>query len=403
MQEGRPVPVLFKEKKDCCACCACMNACPKDAIKMQEDECGFLYPVIDPQQCIRCGKCQKACAYQNIKETNTPFQTWVAVSKEETIVMNAASGGVFSALATGYFKEGGFVSGAVFDKDFTLYHIITEQSKFLSKLRGSKYTQSSIGYVLREIKKKLLENKQVLFCGTPCQVAGLKSYLGKEYANLLTIDLICHGVPSNRSFKDYIHHFEKKNNIQVKSFTFRDKQVGWGKNGSIITQSGKRYKLFETAQSYFYYFAYSIIMRENCYTCKYACSHRPGDLTIGDYWGIQKEHPELLNKQNLDESKGVSVIIVNTQKGVSALQKYGCELRLYESSFEKAARGNAQLNKPTAHQPKREDVLSLYAKAGWEAVDDKFQNEIGIKKYSGFVKSLIPRDLKRVLKRFIKN
>lgn len=400
--QDRKTPILFRNKKDCCACGACMNACPKEAISMQEDKHGYIYPVIAPQQCIGCNRCKKVCAYQNDTETNMPLKTWVAVSKDNSLLMKSASGGVFSALAERFLKNQDFVSGAVFEKDFTLRHIITNQIKALSGLRGSKYTHSSTGYVFREIKEKLLEGKNVLFCGTPCQVAGLKAYLGKDYTNLLTMDLICHGVPSNRMFTDYIHNLEKKKNVQVTRFTFRDKQMGWGINGSIVTDRSKKMKVFCTSSSYMYYFLHSLIYRKNCYSCKYACSHRPGDLTIGDYWGIQKEHPEYLGNDRINETKGVSAIISNTEKGTRFIQNNSDLFVLYESSFDKVARGNAQLNAPSKYHPQREELLAVYAEGGWESIDDMFCKEQGLKRYSGYVKSLIPSKLKRILKRYLK-
>ncbi len=402
MQEGKSVPVLFEDKTKCCACGACVNVCPKDAISMKEDQCGFQYPVIDTQKCIGCGRCKKVCSYQNNKETNHPLQTWVAVAKDSDLLMNAASGGVFSALADSFLKEGGIVCGAAFDKDFTLRHILTDQRADLSNLRGSKYTQSSTGYVFREIKKQLLNCKKVLFCGTPCQVAGLRSFLGKDYENLIAIDLICHGVPSNKMFKDYIHYFETEKNIKVDQFTFRDKKIGWGKNGSAIANSGKRYRLFESAQSYFFLFANSMLMRSNCYSCKYACSHRPGDLTIGDFWGIQKEHPMYLKNDKINESKGISVIIANTEKGKSFAEAHKELFALYASTFEKAARGNAQLKAPTEYSPQREMYLNIYRKGGWKSVNEKFQKERGLKRYSGHIKTLVPKQLKRLIKMYLK-
>lgn len=402
MQERKAIPVLFEDKTNCCACGACVNVCPKDAVSMKEDQCGFLYPMIDTQKCVGCGRCKKVCSYQNEKEMNHPLQTWAAVAKNQDLLMNAASGGVFSALADSILKEGGIVCSAAFEKDFTLRHILINQRTDLSRLRGSKYTQSSTGYVFREIKKQLLDGRKVLFCGTPCQVAGLRSYLSKDYDGLITIDLICHGVPSNKMFKDYIHYFETEKNVKIDQFTFRDKKISWGKNGSTIVSSGKRYNLFESAQSYFFFFAYSLIMRSNCYSCKYACSHRPGDITIGDFWGIQREHPEYLKNGMIDESKGVSVIIANTEKGTQFIKAHQDLFVLYDSTFEKAARGNAQLNAPTKRLPQREVYLDIYRRDGWKSIEETFRKKRGIKRYSGYVKSLVPVRLKRVLKRFMK-
>ena len=402
MDEVKTAPVLFLEKKDCCACGACVNACSKDAISMKEDEYGFLYPFIDADKCVKCGKCKTVCAYQNVKENNKPLKTWAAVSSSEKIVMHSASGGVFSTLAAAFLKSKEYVSGAVFDDGFNLHHIITDNMKDLIKLQGSKYTQSNTGDVFRQIREKLKNGNNVLFCGCPCQVAGLRAYLGKEYDNLFTLDLICHGVPSNRMFKDYLKCYENQKDIKTKRFLFRDKKLGWGINGKLITQDNKNKKILSSSSSYLYYFLHGLLYRNNCYNCKYSCHNRPGDITIGDYWGVEKEHPDYLGAAKIDESKGVSVIIANTCKGLRLIEEHSALFNLYESTFEKAARGNAQLNSPTKYDHKREEILDVYADGGWEAVEMKFNKEIGLKRYSGYIKSLIPQKLKRTLKRYLK-
>lgn len=393
---------LYNKDENCCGCGACANICPKNAVTMQEDKYGFLFPVINPELCVECNMCRKVCAYHNLTEENTPLKTWVAVSKNKKSLEKSSSGGVFYTLANEFIKNGGCAVGASFDENFSLNHIIADTNKELRKLQGSKYCQSSTGFVFREIKKRLKNNHKVIFSGCPCQVAGLKSYLGKDYDNLVTIDLICHGVPSNKSFRDYLKNFEDRKQIKIKAFSFRDKNIGWGKNGSIISENNKKLKLFEVAESYLFYFAHSLIMRKSCYSCKYAGSDRPADITIGDYWGIEKEHPELLEKGKIDESKGVSVIIANTKKGVEFIRDNRKLFHLYNSSFEKASRGNAQLNHPSIYNPKREEILSLYAESGWSAVEKRFNREIGIRKYSGYVKSLIPKKLKRQLKKILR-
>lgn len=391
--------ILFENRKDCCGCGACANICPNNAISMKEDEYGFIFPVIDEKICINCHMCQKVCAFQNIDESNLPLKTWVAVTKNKESLKKSASGGVFFTLAKEFVKENNCAVGAAFDDAFNLKHIIAEDIDTLTKLQGSKYTQSNTEFVYREIKIKLNNGKKVLFSGCPCQVAGLKAFLGREYENLITIDLICHGVPSNKSFKDYIAVLQKKNGVQIESFNFRDKRYGWGINGTAFTSDNKNVKALCTSSSYLYYFSHGLTYRENCYKCKYASKNRPSDITIGDYWGIEKEHSELLNKKVIDESKGVSVVIANTQKGIDLVERNAELFYLYESTFEKAARSNAQLNHPIECDPKREDIIELYKISGWNAVEERFNKNIGIKKYSSQIKSLFPASIKRFLKR----
>lgn len=218
---SKEIPVLFKNKSECCACGACMNVCTKNAISMKEDECGFFYPSVDSERCVGCNMCRKVCAFQNTEETNSPLRTWVAVSKNKDKLRKSASGGAFYTIAESVVKSNGAAAGAAFDRNFDLRHILVNDAAGLAALQGSKYTQSSTGVVFREIRSKLNDGQNVVFSGCPCQVAGLKAYLGKEYDNLLTMYLICHGVPSNKMFKDYIHDVEKKKSIKVKFFFFQ--------------------------------------------------------------------------------------------------------------------------------------------------------------------------------------
>ena len=203
---------LFKEKNDCCACGACLNICPKQAISMQKDEYGFLYPQIDKGKCIKCGLCLKTCAFQNSELKNIPIKTYAAQS-DNTDLKESASGGIFASIATNVLREGGVVYGAAMEMEndkLIVRHIAVENDADLIKLQGSKYVQSSTEKIYQDVKKKLNDNRLVLFSGTPCQVDGLNSYLGKTYDNLITIDIICHGVPNNQMFQDYIALLEEK-------------------------------------------------------------------------------------------------------------------------------------------------------------------------------------------------
>lgn len=401
MTENRKeMPELFKNKKDCCACGACLNVCPKDAISMNEDESGFLYPQIDDTKCINCKMCQKVCAYQNKEEKNVPLRTWVAVSKDEETLKKSSSGGAFYTLAKSVVEQGGCAVGAAFDNNFNVHHILAENFDDLHKVQGSKYTQSDTELIFREVKKKLVSGKIVLFSGCPCQVAGLKSYLGKEYDNLITIDLICHGVPSNKMFKDYIDILKK--NKDICEFNFRDKSFGWGIYSSVINSNDKKSRVYSSTSSYMYYFLNGVIYRENCYSCKYACKNRPGDLTIGDYWGIEREHPELIEGKKIDDFKGVSVVIANTQRGIKFVDDNAGLFKLFDSTFEKASRYNTQLNEPTKYDLRRVDIIEMYKNGGYSAIEKNFQKSFKFKKYKSIIKSLIPHKMKRKLKKILR-
>lgn len=388
----REIPVLYNEKKDCCACGACLNVCPKQAISMSEDACGFRYPQIDENLCVRCGKCKQVCAFQNSKVENSPVKVFAGVAKDESIRKTSASGGIFAAIAKKTLEEGYMVYGAALHQDFSVKHVGIRSVDELRKLQGSKYTQSDIDRTYSEVKAYLDQGNKVLFSGTPCQIDGLYGYLGKKHENLVTVDVVCHGVPSNRMFKDYIKTLGK----DVSGFVFRDKSIGWGKNGSAQID-GKKFKIWESSSPYLYYFSNGGISRENCYQCKYTCRHRPADITLGDYWGIEKQHPEYLGKDGWDEAKGVSVIIANTVHGEKMLAESLSVVDLKKSTFEKAAAGNGQLVHPS-EPGKRDELLELYMKNGWEAIETRFKKNIGWRYYSSQIKSLIPPAIKRKLK-----
>lgn len=400
MKEKQTVPVLYKEKADCCGCGACFNVCPRQAIAMKEDQCGFLYPEIDASVCVGCGRCRSVCSYQNEKVSHSPVKTFAAVARDRNIVKKSASGGIFAALAGKMIMEGGVVYGAAFWRDWSVQHTGIESISQLHRLQGSKYTQSSTGTSFRQVKHYLEQGRKVLYSGTPCQIAGLYGYLGKDDENLITVDIICHGVPSGRMFQDYIRQLETDNGGKVTAFSFRDKSAGWGINGcALIEKKGisVRKRIWQSASSYLFYFTRGWIYRENCYQCKYACSHRPADLTLGDYWGIEKVHPEYLGKGEWDESEGISVVIANSQKGLETLEQLGELIELKPSSFEKAAWKNGQLNHPSK-PGSRDELLKQYASGGWSALENRFHKNIGWRKYSSQVKSVIPAGIKRRLK-----
>ena len=399
--KNKGIPVLFQEKKDCCGCGACVNICPVQAITMVEDTCGFLYPQIDESKCIRCGKCKRACAFQSASVENVPLDTYAAVARDRELVRRSASGGVFAALAKKVLAQNGAVFGAAFRPDWSVAHRAVFDEEDLWMLQGSKYTQSDIGDTYAQVKKLLIEGKTVLFSGTPCQIHGLYGYLGKKYDYLYTVDVVCHGVPNHRMLRDYIHGIEQKHGQKITAFTFRDKSLGWGINGATEMMKGERNvkkPVWQSASSYLYYFTKGWIYRENCYHCKYACSNRPADLTLGDYWGIEKAHPEYLGKNGFKESEGISLVIANTLKGRELLDTVQNVLELRKSSFELAAAGNGQLSHPSKTGP-REELLKTYEQGGWDAMESRFAKNIGWRKYSSQIKARIPSGMKRLLKR----
>ncbi|MBQ1389191.1 MAG: Coenzyme F420 hydrogenase/dehydrogenase, beta subunit C-terminal domain [Clostridia bacterium] len=390
------IPVLFDKKEDCCGCGACYNACPKNAISMREDEFGYIYPHIDEKLCVRCGKCKRVCAFQNRSETNSPIECYAAVSKNDKQAGLSASGGVFAAIAQAFIESGGVVYGAAFDDSWGVRHIAVTNIDELYKIQGSKYAHSSTQRTFSEVRKYLKQGTKVLYSGTPCQIAGLKEFLGADYDDLFTVDIVCHGVPSSKMLIDYLKLLEDKHGGNVRSFTFRDKSIGWGINGRAEI-NGKRVKIWQSSSSYLFYFTKGWLYRENCYKCKYASSHRPADITLCDYWGVEKQHPELLGKDGWDESKGISGVIINTQKGKSLLND---GLEMYSTSFEKISSGNSQLRNPSS-PGKRDELLEVYRKGSWRALDDRFKKNSGFRMYSSQIKALLPAAVKRKLKELL--
>lgn len=397
--------ILFDKKENCCACGACYNICPRNAIEMIVDEYGFKYPKINYDKCIGCGACKRVCAFQNVIEKNEPLQVVAAARKDENKIMKSASGGIFAVFAEYFLSIGGIVYGAALVKENNTLvpkHIGIGDLKDLPKLLGSKYVQSDIGNVYKEIRILLNNKKQILFSGTPCQVAGLKAFLGKKYENLFTIDIICHGVPNAEFFKGYLEILEKKFNGKIIDFKFRDKKDGWGPyilSADILKQnnlqSEKKY-IYLDESTYASMFLYTDILRLNCYKCKYTNKHRTGDITIGDYWGIEKEHSELLkiNGGLLDTKKGISAIIINTEKGKLGVEKLGQEIVYFDTTYEKVAVVNTQLREPSKYGKYRNKIMELYKAGGFNKVDEyyysKVLKKIAIKKE---IKKYIPKYL----------
>lgn len=399
--EGKMTPILFSDKKDCCGCGACMNICAHHAISMQEDLYGFLYPHIDSEKCVNCGLCKMVCNYQNHDVKHIPLQVFAAIGKDIQLTSKSTSGGIFAVVAKKHLSDGGYVCGASFDGHWNVRHVIVSNVEDLRKLQGSKYVQSETDLCFQEIKKLLIKGEKVLFSGTPCQVDGLYGYLRKDYDNLTTIDIVCHGVPNNRMFHDYLSFLERRYNGKITSFIFRDKELGWGCHGKVIfdTPNGKtEKKQWESSTSYIHYFRGGWIYRENCYHCKYACKHRPADITLGDFWGIEKAHPEYLGKGGWNEENGISAVIVNTEKGKKQLEACYEVLDTHPSSFEKVSARNGNLKHPTPMPNGRNQLLENYKSHGWNAIEEDFLR-LGWRRYTTQIKMLLPQWLKRTLKR----
>ncbi|EHA0993356.1 4Fe-4S dicluster domain-containing protein [Clostridium perfringens] len=400
--------LLFSNKNNCCGCGACLNICPKDAIEMKVDEFGFEYPEIDEQLCIHCGLCKTVCDYQDMSDLHLTKEAYAGASKNISILKKSASGGVFSTLAKNILDENGIVYGVSMDNIDSILmtrHIRIKESRELDKLQGSKYVQSSTGYTFRLVKEDLEKGFKVLYSGTPCQIAGLKKFLKKKYRNLVTIEIICHGVPSGQMFQDFIKGIEINNDIKIQEFKFRDKSKGQGMVSNIKykTKKGEVENCIKNGKtiSYFSLFLKSLIYRENCYSCPYAQEERCADITLGDYWGFHQEHPDEEKMAGLSNSNGVSCILVNTEIGINFISKYKSDLILVKSEFEKISRHNDQLKLPSQYNKKRDLLLNLYKEKGYKSVEQYYKDNYKIDRFKQNIIYLIPKDMRRISQKII--
>jgi len=396
---------ILNDKRDCCGCTACAAICPKDAITMTPDADGFVYPLVDESKCVHCGLCQRVCAYRNDLPPRSEKEVYAAVSGS-TDIRESASGGLFAAFAQAVLQRHGAVYGCAMEyENGKLYprHICVTEVKDLIRLKGSKYVHSDMEGIYPNVRRRLEAGQTVLFSGTPCQVAGLRKYLGKEYENLLAIDIICHGVPSAKLFRDYIAFEEQKQKAKITSFRFRDKSQGWKLHGAMTLEGGETVYFEPEESSYYQMFLNSYTYRENCYSCPYASDHRPGDITIGDYWCVELVHPELLkeNGGQLDHEVGVSCLIVNSPKGRKMLEDFGSGIDKWESTYEKASQYNRQLTAPSQRKPERDVVLPLCRESYAEA-DKWYRRRLRPIKIRRAIRAAVPRPVKNLLKKVLR-
>jgi coenzyme F420-reducing hydrogenase beta subunit len=384
--------IVINNPKDCCGCAACLNICPKDAITMIEDEAGFLYPRVNADLCVNCGLCRKVCRFNETSgEAAGEPKVYAAVINDRETLGQSSSGGVFSALANAVLQRGGAVFGAAWGEEFSLSHIAVRSAEELKRLRGSKYVQSSVGTTFREAKALLDAGEYVCYSGTPCQIAGLKAYLKKDYENLLTIDIICHGVPSLRMLKDDLRYVSGRNPDELKDVRFRDKSYGWGVKGSI-TAPDKKMKYNAGTSPYYFYFLKGEVYRESCYNCRFPSEKRQGDITLGDYWGIRSELVKRLG--DVDPDRGVSCVLVNSDKGEKWLERAKDSLSLAASDLASVKKRNGQLVSHSTPLPEHRELLEGYIANGYSSFTNGYKKHTKDHVVRG-IKNLIPSKAKR--------
>lgn len=329
------------KKNQCTGCGACKNVCPYDAITMLPDTYGFLYPNVDLNKCINCNLCLNSCPTLNIHNQNDRNYVCKVAMANDNIRKISSSGGIFSLLAEFILSNNGVVIGAAFEESTIVKHIIIDKIEDLNKLRGSKYVQSAINDIYTKVKEILNSNKLVLFSGTPCQIAGLYSFLNKSYSNLYTVDIMCHGVSSQGMFDKYLSENFKDEKINY--ISFRDKVNGWNYEFSLkIATDKKEYCIPYQESSYYSLFLNGISLRKSCYNCKYATLPRIGDITLGDFWEIKSFNTRF------DDNLGTSMVLLNNKKGEDLYFNITDKLKLNENiSIEIAKKGNGTLTHPT--------------------------------------------------------
>lgn len=388
------------EYKDCCGCGVCHEACPKNAISMVTDECGYIYAKIDNNLCIDCGKCKGVCpALKNDCEVEFEKKAYAATSLDES-TKKSASGGMFALFAKKVLTEGGVVFGTEMNESFDVQVIGIESEKDLPKLQGSKYVQSNMLPSFKQIKEAL-KTRKVLFCGTPCQVSALKNYIGKERENLILVDLVCHGVPNNQMFKDDIAVLQQKHQNYVVKFNFRDKKYGQTSVGSIELKNGSAKKLASCNSLYYSLFYEKAIFRESCYDCKYKNINRPGDITICDYWGVQNEELSFYKECCDKNIVGISGVIINTQKGKDFFDKNTEKLLYKESTVEKIQKGNPNLAHPSPKGKDSDLVKTIYKENGWEGVSRFYNKKYRKKRIVRKIYNICPSFVKKLAKKVL--
>jgi len=353
------------DESKCCGCMACMNVCQHQAISMIENEKGFIMPFVDINKCVDCGLCLNVCDFRKEHKNNSNIEhAYSLVANDTETLKESTSGGAFTVFSDVILSEGGIVIGAVMENDFTVRHILTTSFETRNRMRGSKYVQSDVSEIYKETRESLKKGQHVLFSGTPCQCAALRSYLGKDYDNLIVVDFLCHGVPNNKMFKEHIEYLNAYYRIPSVGFSFRNKTYGWDSyNNNNNNLSNGKTKIKWINQIYYNFFVSNLSLRPACHRCPYRSLHRPSDITIADFWGIEK----LTGHKNRD---GVSLVMTHSEKGLELVKKAmeNCQVREYPSESVLFRIATAP-SKPNA---KCDIFWETYIEKGYNGVAKKF-------------------------------
>ena len=390
--------IHINDKKNCCGCGACVQKCPRRCIEMSEDNEGFLYPRVDQSKCVDCGLCEKVCPILSHNNERFPHKTLAAKNPNIADRENSSSGGVFCMLAEYVLEKGGTVYGAEFDSDWSVKHGMTDNIEGVRRFMGSKYVQSRIGETYKLAEDFLKEGRKVLFSGTPCQIAGLNHYLKKEYENLLTVEVICHGVPSPLVWRNYLTAIQRpkgagdgKNTVlaslnetsSIEGISFRDKLNGWKKYGFVVRYSDDQREADKFGLSsvdakneireyhrdnlYMKGFLNNIYLRPSCYSCKFRKGMSGCDMALGDFWGIQNSMPDF------DDDKGCGLVLVYTEKGDEAIKSISFESR--DADYKDALKGNMCIERSVRPHPGRRWFYKKFPNYGVATINKTIERE----------------------------
>lgn len=373
--------ITLNTKADCCGCTACFSVCHHKAIKLLSDKEGFTYPQINQEKCTNCGLCETVCPIHHpiIEKRQEPI-IYAAINKNQQEYQTSSSGGIFITIAKQILSEEGCICGAAYTPSFKVVHQIAYTLKECQAFQGSKYVQSDLTGIYQQIKDLLRTDKKVLFTGTPCQVQGLKLYLRKTYENLYTCDLICHGVPSPKIFNDYINFIKEKSEIQSLNMKSKIKSEKGTAIQFIFSNGTKIRRTLKTDIWNDLYFKHFII-RPSCHECPFTNFHRPGDISIGDYWGASKFYP------NFHKDKMISLVLVNSKKGENIISKLQEKIDLLQISKEESIQ--PQLDHPTPASPLRDEFWKDYLNHNFKYIIKKYTRYTFLNRFKESIKTLL--------------
>lgn len=359
--------ITITDKGKCTGCYACYNICPQKCISMLTDDEGFWYPVVDIEKCNDCGLCEEACPILNKKIVENYTVAYACINKDNKIRELSSSGGIFTVIAEKIITNNGVIFGAGFDGEFNVVHSWTDKLDDLGNFRGSKYVQSCIGNTYKQAKDFLRQKRQVLFSGTPCQIAGLRAYLGKDYDGLICLDIVCHGVPSPKVWQRYKLHIEEVYQAKAKRITFRRKNCGWKLYSvSFSFDNDTEYSQKLTEDIFMQGFLKNLYLRPSCYDCKFKTLNCQSDITLADFWGIQNVLPEM------DDDKGTSLVMINSKKGAKIFSSVIDKMDYKKVEINQAVTYNSAAIKSAKKNPKREKFFEELDKISFDKLVKKY-------------------------------